>query len=254
MPRGLGKIKEIAKEAQARKAAFDEAGPGVRFFSINDGETVKVRFLEQGDDVWYIWTHQLPKKPGQQFGDSVACLDQESEGKPCPGCNRQKNRTARVVINLIWYDAPKMKRDGDGKVIKDDNGPVFEGTEDCVAVWNASQTVGGRLEHLHSKHDGLVQHIFEVTREGTKKDTKYMIDLDQKNQEPNAHEAELYKSKGDPRVVIKSLTFGDMERAYSGGGVGPDAGGGDGQAPTDAESNVFAKAASGAINRGAFGG
>lgn len=253
MPRGLGKIKEIAKDAAARQKAYDESGPGIRFFSINDGETAKVRFLEQGDEVWAVWTHQLPKQPGQRFGDSVACLDQDDEGKPCPGCTRSKGRTARVTINLIWYGAPKMKRDKDNKLVKENDQIVFDGFEDCVAVWNASQTVGGRLEHLASKHDGLTMNIFEVTREGTDKQTKYMVDLDRAGVEPSPNDAELYKSKGDPRKVIKHLSFGDMERAYSGGGVGPST-----EGPSDSgassEENVFAKAASGgAIKKGAFG-
>lgn len=265
-PRGLKKIREVAEAAAARQKAFDEAGPGVRFFSIDDGETAKVRFLEGGEDVWMVWTHQLPAQPGQQFGDSVMCLDQEDQGNPCAACARGLGRGARVTINLIWYGAPKFARepgkDGKpGKIKKDVAGnAIVEGAEDTVAVWNCSQTVGGRLDHLNEKnsdHGGLTGIICEVKRQGTRKNTSYMIDLD-KVEQPNAHDVELYKSKGDPRQVIRSLTFGDMERVYSGSaaasqlqstgvpqvGVQPAAG---------MENNAFAQAGSGGINKSAFG-
>lgn len=265
MPRGLSKIKQIASEAAARQKAYDEAGPGIRFFSIEDQQTAKVRFLEQGEDVWFVWTHQLPRQAGQQYGDSVLCLDQDDEGKPCPGCARNVGRSSRVVINLIWYGAPKFERepgkDGSvGKIKKDGNNkPVVIGTEDVVAVWNASQTVGGRLAHLDEKArnteaGGLMGNVYEIKREGVKKNTSYMIDLDTQKL-PDEADRKLYESKGDPRKVIKSLSFGDLERAYSGGGIA--AGNSDsGEGSTDMadKDNVFAKAASGgAINRGAFG-
>lgn len=262
MPRGLSKIKQIAAESAARQKAYDEAGPGVRFFSVDDGKTAKARFLEQGEDVWYVWTHQLPKQQGQKFGDSVMCLDQDNENKACPGCSRQVGRSARVLINVIWYGAPKFDRepgkDGNvGKIKKDQSGnPIIIGAEDCVAVWNASQTVGGRLEHLDSKYrdeaGGLTGCVFDVTRQGTDKQTSYMIDLD-KIAAPNEQEFALYKTKGDPRAAMRQLSFGDMERAYSGGGVGPNVQAG--QAPQEGmENNAFANAASGsAVNRGAFG-
>lgn len=258
MPRGLGKIKQIAAEAAARQKAYDESGPGIRFLTIPDQQTVKVRFLEQGEDVWYVWTHQLPKQPGQSFGDSVMCLDQDDQGAACPGCMRQKSRTARVAINVIWYGAPKFKRDKDKKIVKDSNdSPIIEGTEDTIAVWNASQTVGGRLEHLDTKHGGLTQHLFSITRQGTNKQTSYMIDLEEANVAPSANDQELYKSKGDPRKVIRTLSAGDMERSYSGGGTAadtPQAGLGQPQPDASMEDNAFAQAATGgAIKRGAFG-
>lgn len=264
MPRGLSKIKQIASEAAARQKAFDESGPGVRFFRLEDGESAKVRFLEQGEDVWAVWTHQLPRQSGQQFGDSVLCLDQEDEGKPCPGCSRAVGRTARITINLIWYGAPKFQRepgrDGNvGKIVKDNmDRPVIIGVEDVVAVWNASQKVGGRLAHLHEKLEqteagGLMGAIHDVTRQGTSKKTDYMIDTD-RVELPTAEDRKLYESKGDPRKAVRTLSFGDMERAYSGGGVAnssaPEAGQGE---PAGQGNTIFDKAASGAINRGAFG-
>lgn len=256
MPRGLGKIQQVAKENAAKRKAYEEAGPGLRFLKLDDGDSVRVRFLEQGDDVWMLWTHQLPKRPGQKFGDSVWCLDQEDEGVACPGCNRQKTRSAKMCINVIWYDAPKIKRDSDGKAVKVNDEIVFEGTENCVATWQRGSTEGGRLAYLNEQHGGLVGHIFKITRQGsTKDDTKYFIDPDQLNVDPTPADTELYKAKPDPRDVVRKFSFGDMERAYAGGGDGgaPQAGLGQPQPDADMSGNVFANAAGGAIKRGAFG-
>ena len=272
MPQGLSKIKQIAHEAKERQKAFDEAGPGVRFFGLGDEETASVRFLEQGDDVWYVWVHELPKKQGQRFGDQVMCLDQDDKGEPCPACARNIGRTARVAINLIWYDAPKFQREPAkeagklGKILKDSNNrPLFEMTqgpdgspvrvtEVVTAVWNTSQTVGGRLAYLDSENGGLTGCVCKIMRQGTDKNTKWNIDV-KEQRDPDATDHKFYTEKGDPRAAIRSLTWRDMEQAYSGGAVPVGSTGLPSSAPAGGESNSFAAAAQGgAINRGAFGG
>lgn len=261
MPSGLKKIRALADESAARQAAFDENSGGGRYFSLpNSGDRARVRFLEQGDDVKFFWTHQLPARPGQQFGDAVLCLDQEDAGAPCPGCARQKNRTPKVAINLIWYGAPRFEREpgkdgGIGKIKKDPvtNNPIVNGVEDVVATWACSQTVGGRLDTLHGNAEakgGLMMGVYTVQRRGIKKNTEWDIDLDQTVGEggfaqPTAPEMALYQGKPDPKWIMRELSFGDMERAYSGGTVVPGQG---------APSGAFAAAAADVAQRGAFGG
>jgi hypothetical protein len=260
MPSGLSRIRQLADESAARQAAFDELSGG-RFFSLpNSGDRARVRFLEQGDDVKFFWTHQLPAKPGQQFGDSVLCLDQDDKGVPCPACVRGKNRTPRVCINLIWYGAPRFVRepgqDGrPGKVKKDPvtNAPLIDGVEDVVATWGASQTVGGRLDTLHKNAEGaggLMMGVYIVQRRGIKKNTEWDIDLDSTvgnggYVQPTQTELALYQAKPDPKWVMREYSFGDMERAYSGGIVVPGQG---------APAGAFAAAAADVQQRGAFGG
>lgn len=257
MPRGLSKIKQVAAENAAKRAAYEQGGGGGRFLKLDDGDTAKVRFLEQGEEVWYVWAHQLPKQPGRGFGDWVQCLDQDDKGEACPGCERSKTRSARVCINLIWYDAPKLKRDKDGKAVKDENDNyIVDGKEDTVVTWVRGSTDGGRLEHLDSKYGGLTAHIFTISREGKTKDTtKYHIDIDEQNKPPSPSDSELFAKKPDPRKGVKEMTYGDMARAYSGGGQAeaPQSGMGQPQPDADMSDNVFAKSAAGAINRGAFG-
>lgn len=256
MPRGLSKIKQSKQDADARRKAYDEAGPGVRRLFIKDGETVKVRPLEQGEEVWSVYVHELPKKPGQRFGDKVFCLDQDNQPDAnCPACNRSIKRSERVTLNVIWFNAPKFKKDKDGKFLKDANDDrIYDGVEDVVAVWETSVTTGGRLEHLQetieNKHGlpGITNAILEIKREGTDKETTYQVDIGDLTQ-PTDHEIALFKSKDDPRKAIRRLTRGDMERVYSGGGMPS----GD-SAPSSESDNAFERAAASTSSRGAFGG
>lgn len=251
MPRGLAAIQQVAKENAAKRAAYDESGPGIRHFRINDGEMARVRFLEQGDEVEAPWCHQLPKLPGR-FPDWALCLDQNGEGNGCPGCEMQKTRSARLVVNLIWFDAPKFVRDSEKKIVKDPvtGKPKLDGTENVVAVWHRSVAITGRLGMLDDEHGGLTLGICKIRRTGsTKDDTEYHIDWEKKVQ-PTEEEVKLFQSKGDPKKVFKSLNYGDMKRAYTGGGTASSSS--EGTAQEAGAGNAFAAAQQGAINRGAF--
>ena len=89
MPKGLKKIEQIAAEAKKRSDAYNSGEGMQRALVLQKGQTAKGRFLEEGDGIWYLYTHELPKKPGQNFGDRVLCLDQDHVGKPSPGCELQ---------------------------------------------------------------------------------------------------------------------------------------------------------------------
>lgn len=255
MPRGLSRIKQSKQAADARRAAYDEAGPRQRRLVVKDGETVRVRPLEEGDQVWSVYIHRMPPPAGRSYGDAVMCLDQENAPDAnCPACNRAIKREERVVLNVIHYNAPKWKKDKDGKALKDANDDlIYDGVEDAVVTWETSVTNGGRLEHLDTNQQnkvgvGLTGSILAIKREGTNKETKYQIDVDEVLP-PNQSDAALFATKVDPRGVIKSLSRGDMERIFSGGGIPS----GD-SAPSEDSNNAFARAQASPSGRGAFGG
>ena len=256
MPRGLSKIRQSNEASQARRAAYDASGPGLRKLRLDEGEIAKVRFLEEGDDVWSVYVHDLPIEQGQQYPTRILCLDQDNTGEGCPACARAKKRSERVVINLIWYGAPKFKRNAENRMEKDTNGNYIKiGVEDAVVTWETSVKNGGRLDVLNTKYEGLTANTFEIRRRGSGKATEYDIDFDAKLA-PSAADGELYKSKPDPRKIIRSLSPGDMERVYSGGAVQSDRPQmGQGQPSGDeqqAASGAFAKQPSTAIRTSAF--
>jgi hypothetical protein len=270
MPRGLKKIEQLAADAKKRSDAYGSGEGLQRALVLKKGETAKGRFLEEGDGIWYLYTHELPKKPGQNFGDRVLCLDQDDEGKPCPGCEMDGvGRTARVVINFLRYDEPNLVRDAKNKPVKENGEYKFDGVKPAVVVWNAPQSVGGRLAFLESQRGGLTNHVCTIHRTQDNQNP-WMIDI-LETKEPEEYEKALYDKKVEPNIAatqlgirsIPLMSYGDMKRAYSGASVATGfQGGGEGQptngdgAPT--ETNVYQQAAErtagGHVNPGAFGG
>jgi hypothetical protein len=283
MPKGLSRIATIAAEAQQRSDAYG-TGEGLQRALVlkksNDPKenTATGRFLEAGNDITFLYFHELPLKPQQRYGDKVLCLDQDDIGVACPGCESEGvRRTARIAINFIRYDEPKLRRGPDGKPIKDPSGQyVFDGVAPQIVVWNAPQSVGGRLAYLESRHGGLSNHVVTIHRTPDDKNP-WMIDVIQANIEPDhpdivannggkPFERKLFEKKIDPQKAITQLgvrsiplmSYGDMKRAFSGVSVPS------GFQPSDPNAapmseNVYARAAEasaaghGKINPGAFG-
>jgi hypothetical protein len=276
MPRGLSKVKQLAEDAAARSAAYEQGGDGLRALKLQPNETATGRFLEEGEGVWYLYMHELPKKPGQQYGDRIQCLDQDDVGVPCVGCEIEGvKRTARVVINFIRYDEPKLRRDAQGKAVKDaQNNVIFDGVAPALVIWEAPQSVGGRLSYLEDQNNGgdklhgITNHVVTIHRTADNKNP-WMIDIKERDKKPEPWELELYNKKTNPDKAITNvfpqylsrpvMSYGDMKRAYSGASVASGFQGGDssgdGQPQQD---NIYAQAAQqaagrGQLNPGAFG-
>src|ERR1041385_2308168 len=113
MPKGFGTVKGAKEDIEQRKNSG--GGGGNFYFRLKPEETAVVRFLEQDDDVAWAWVHELPKEPGQQVGKKVVCRNQDENGNfngdDCPGCENNYKRTFQGAINLIWRNAPILKRD-----------------------------------------------------------------------------------------------------------------------------------------------
>jgi hypothetical protein len=287
VPRGLAKIDELAKAAKARSDAYT-SGEGLhRALMLKDGQTCRGRFLEEGNGIWYVYTHELPRKPGQQYGDKVLCLDQALtdaavegyvEGStPCYGCELEGvARPTRVIINFIRYDEPKLVRDAKGNPVKNGNDYVFDGVEPTLVVCNFATGVGSRLAFLESQYGvGITNHVVTIHKTGDK-NNPFMIDVVQANVAPDhpdvvasnggkEFERRLFEKKVSPPEAIKSvmpkfkaiplMSYGDMKRAYSGASVPSGFQGGG--APATSE-NTYAQAAAsqvvgGHANLGAFG-
>lgn len=280
MPRGLQKIDKLAKEAKARSDAYESGEGMARALYLKDDETARGRFCEEGEAIWYLYTHPLPKKPGQRYADKVLCLDQpftdaevdsyEEGHKRCPGCELDGvSRPARVIINFIRHDEPKLVRDAQGKPVKNGNDYQFDGVEPALVVCDFATGTGGRLSFLESQHGSITNHICTIHKTGDK-NNPYMIDVVEANKAASDVEKALYAKKLSPPQAIRGLfprfksiplmSVGDMQRAYSGVSVGTGFQGGEGEQPAQGqESNIYAQATDhaagrGHLNLGAFGG
>src|SRR3954467_1423654 len=120
MPRGLAKIDQKAKEAKARSDAYN-SGEGFHrsLYLKDDAPDARGRFLEEGNGVWYVYTHDLPLKSNQRYADKILCLDQpltdQEDGtyvegsRDCFACGIEGiKRSTRVLINFLRYDEPKL--------------------------------------------------------------------------------------------------------------------------------------------------
>jgi hypothetical protein len=262
MPQGLKRVKQLAEDAAARSVAYEQGGDGLRALKLSPNETATGRFLEEGDGIWYLYMHELPRKPGQQYGDRVQCLDQDDAGVACPGCEIEGvKRTARIVINFIRYDEPKLRRGADGKAVKDAQGNfIFDGVAPALVVWEAPQSVGGRLAYLEETHGPLTKHVVTIHRTVDNKNA-WMIDVKERDKPVEPLELEFNDKKVRPDKAITNvfprflsrpvMSYGDMKRAYS--GVAASAGFAQG---ADQQDNVYAQAAqnaAGNLNLGALG-
>ena len=171
-------VRGAVQDIQSRK----NSGGGGReqWFSLKDGQTAVVRFLEQDDEVKWAWVHDV-EEPGKQYPRKVPCRDQDENGQrngePCPGCEKGLKRKFMGTINLIRRDAPKIKVNEKGDWVRDSaNNLVFEGTEDQLAVWTSGITVFDELQGKDVTYRGLRSRDFRVSRRGTGLDTKYTIE------------------------------------------------------------------------------
>ena len=211
MPRG----KQAAERASAKEAAKWDNKPFALYFKLEDGDSTIVRFLVEGDDMAFAYKHEIPV-PNRAWGRLVNCCDQEQEDEYCPGCEAELKLKSRGQIPLIWDDAPVLKRDSDGKAVKDKKGNyVIEGTEPQVALWDCSWQVFEDLQEKDTDFRGLMSRKFKIKRKGSSTDTTYTIspeDPDGGRQKMTARETKLMQ--GDTMIdideFIKPLTPDEM--------------------------------------------
>ena len=200
MSKGFEGIKQRSEQQKARsqfrnQKQFD--GPPPLYFSIKDGETAHVRFLEENDDVHYADVHEIPVE-GRSWGITTPCLDQNAEGLPCPGCERGLDRKFKGYINVVWFDAPVWKRDENQRLVKDDFGnKISIGQKTQVAIWTSGIRLFEKLEVINDRYKGLSSRRFEVIRKG--KDLPFYeitpVDIDGGPQDFSPTEEELAQDK-----------------------------------------------------------
>lgn len=277
----MNRIEQISAAAAARQASFDQGGGAKEFnraLKLQPGQTATGRLCEDREHIWYVYTHRLPPKQGQSYGDKILCSDQplssfelpsyQDGDRQCYACGLEGvSRSTTVIVNFIRYDDPVLARDADGKAVKDGKAYVFEKNEDgtikttmAMLLWVAPQVAGSRLAYLETQHGGLSKHVITIGRTPDNKNP-FMIDVFEKDKDPSPEEHAFFDKKGDPPQVVQQLGrynslplmgYEDMRRAFSGVSV-PSGFSQPGAAPTGNPYADAANQAGGNINRGAFG-
>lgn len=221
---GFAGVRRAAEDISQRRAGGGDGQPGKMV--LKDRESTVVRFLEEGDEVHWCWTHKLPPKPGRNWGDPTPCRDQEGNGEvPCPMCEaggETAKRSFKGFINVIRRDAPTFQRDKDGNIVKDGNGnwvPSGETTEQ-LQYWEGGITVFDELDTIDRTYKGLSSRDFLVTRKGERLNTKYSIvpaDPDAGAQPMSDADVKLAEGKRDLKEKTTPLSYEDMQKAMQGG-------------------------------------
>jgi hypothetical protein len=204
-------VRQASAEIESRRAG----GPGVgaTWFRLASGEEAVVRFLEQDDEIFWCHVHNVPV-PDRQWGKDVVCLDQERDGTPCPGCERELPRKFKGFINLIWFDGPVVKRDSNGRKVKDSTGAdVVIDRKDMTAIWSSGIRLFEDLAEINTNYRGLMSRKFKIKRKGSGLDTKYVItpaDIDAGAQEFTAHETALAAEKFELVELTKPGTYDEF--------------------------------------------
>jgi hypothetical protein len=243
-------VKEASEQLEKRRKAAQEGSR--RWLRIQDGDEVRVRFLEQGDDFTLVKVHSVERQlsNGKSFYADIPCLDPKGgSSEECPGCARSNvnrddaRRRDKFYINVIWRDAPKFQRDAENKIVRDGRGePIVEGYEDAIAVWSGGITVAEDLDVLDAKYRGLMSRDFAISRTGAGLKTKYTfsIPVDEEGDPVNGGKAtpltEDDKKLAENKYDLSELTVPpDADTFFD--GPGGSSGGGDSEAPRD--SNPF---------------
>lgn len=173
---GMKKFDEIISSREnkgnSNKVFPRELWPALR----KDGDSVKVRFLENSDDFVGCMAHTYTI-PNIKIGLRAPCLDEEdNDREACPACGIGEKKSFKGFVNVIYYDAPIYKRADDGKFVKDLNGSYVEiGREDDIAVWVQGIRVFRNLHQLDVDLNGITNRDFRISRVGRGESTQYVI-------------------------------------------------------------------------------
>lgn len=208
----------------------------VDYFGLKDGESARVRFLEQGENLTWATSHRIPT-PGLKYPQDVLCLDQEDDGTPCPACmsdNREvKSRSTKGYLNVLWRGteesdlsrAPIYKRNDKGSPEKAPNGQkIVTGFEDSVWLWKCSKTVFEQILSKDKAYKGLMSRDFLITRKGAGLDnTTYFIEpavVDGGPEPATVADGNLAQSKFDVVQLTTPGTYEEMQALLAGAPTG----------------------------------
>ncbi len=244
MPRGFDGVRKAGAAIRAKRDAAGGFAPPALYFSLDNGEVAVVRFLEQDEDIAWCYVHQVPVD-GRTWGRDVPCLDQQEEGTPCPGCERDIKKKVKGFINLIWYDAPLYKKDKEGKIVKTNGEKVQVGNETQVALWTSGVQLFEELDEMNEKYKGLRSRRFTVKRKGVKLDTKYVMgpeDVDSGPQPFTIIERKLAEDAYNLEEFMKAPSYEEFVAIIDGTAVQKsNSGGGDSPVAAAKKRNPFTK-------------
>lgn len=201
--KGLGKIRDYNAEVQRKREAADNKAT---WFSLKDGESAKVRFLQELDgdsanfseknDLGFIAVeHTGPGKDG--WRRKALCTIDEGDCFPCEqrrlDWENWKKAGSRLYINVL----------------------VNPGEEDeFVAILSqgtSSKSVTPTLIEYAGETGSISDRVWKITRNGEKTDTSYtIVAFDKKEFDKSVEDYELF----DLEKAVREVPYEEQEAFY----------------------------------------
>lgn len=234
-PSGIQAYSKHATVISSRRNSSAD-GEVIKYFGVEDGQTARLRFLEQGENLTYALTHRVRNSYGG-YSD-IICLDQEDEGTPCPACMSDsldiRKRNTKGFLNVLWRGtdessyarAPLYKLSDKGYAEKDPNTKkkIIIGFEDGVFLWKCSKTVWEMIIDKEKAYKGIMSRDFIISRKGAQKeDTKYAIEqavIDGGPEPMTVVDQNLAQGKFDVVKLTTPGTFEEMQALLAGAPTG----------------------------------
>jgi hypothetical protein len=176
MAKGWGKVEQVVQEKKERDERFASSSNVQQLFAREikngslDGGPLIVRFLEQGNEgpnaVNSFDVHEY-KKPDEQYPRRVTCLREINQD--CPACRAGMPVKLRGVYNLIIRQRAVLRRDKDGKALKDQTGNyIVDGRADQVVVFQCASTTAAMIANCDHGFQGLMSRDLSLGLTGDK--------------------------------------------------------------------------------------
>ena len=217
MPQGTTGISKASKDIEARKAAGTSFGPSFLRVKVQSGKSEVVRFLEEGDDIFYAWGAYLEPTGRQRVGNFVVSRDQERNGSvACPLVEAEMPIKFKGYINVIWRNGPIYKMDkASGRFARDSNNEMIQtGKGDILAVIEQGITFFEQLVEVDKQYGGLRSRDFKIKRQGASLDTKYFITPAHPDDGPAkmlAADRKMERNKIDLKPLVTPRSYEEIE-------------------------------------------
>ncbi|QDH93946.1 DNA binding protein [Streptomyces phage Evy] len=190
-----------AQAAKEREARLNSAK--VEYLSLNDGQSVKVRFLQEMDAEAKnydkargvgvgVVEHSVYDKANRRMYRTACLMDDEGR---CYGCERyragdkdystKRNYYINVLVDAMDGEAPKT----------------------MVLSRSLGSSFFEKLITMHDLLDSITEHNFKVTRTGTSKDTKWDLQLLKGDAALDDSEAVVHDIDNEANGIIRRYPY-----------------------------------------------
>jgi hypothetical protein len=173
--RTLEETRELT-EQRAQNRGNSNSSSRTNFLKWKDKETKSVRFLSDGDQIFFKWVHDFVPCQDGKNRSFVCAEDSEDESRPCELCQADvKRRELGYAVALVREEV----RDAKNKIVGYDTVMVENEDGDLEPLigivsqgWNNFWTF---VDSYYMKYGSLLDLDLDITRKGADMTTIYSV-------------------------------------------------------------------------------